>query len=198
MVQSNTCRHQGDGDGIHADINPPLAGNTEVEVERQTEQEAPCGHGTLTTGNRCVVESRPGVVDHQATKPISNGLVLIDGPGAESDEASASGDEDGVAKNLVVEAVLGFTEGGVGGFKGEQASPRDVVVGVNHADHVQCGQQQAPKAHAHHDGRIHRNLSRAGLAVRIVAHAPCDLRTAFKHTETAEDRTSPLPHNEVW
>ena len=191
VVQSNTCGHEGDGDRIHANIDPSLIGEAEVEVERQSEKKAPCSHGSLTTGHRRVVESRPCVVDDQATEPVHDRLLLIDGLRTQGDEASTSSDEDGVAKNFVVEAISGIAECGVGGFKGEQAAPRNVVGRVNHAKHVQHGQHQAPKANAYHNGRIQGHLSRGGLGGRIVAHGPCDLRTAFKHTETADHRTKP-------
>ena len=198
VVQSDSRRHQGDGDGVHTDVNPPLVGKSEVEVERQAEQEAPSSHGSLATGNRCVVEGRPGVVDDQTTEPISNGLALIDDLGPQSDETGASGDEDGVSENLVVETVFGITKGCVGRFEGKKAAPGDVIIGVNHANHVQHGQQQAPEAYAHHYGRVHGSLFRVVPGVRIVAHGPCDLRTAFKHTEPAVHRTNPPAHREVW
>ena len=103
-----------------------------------------------------------------------------------------------VTKDFEMEAIFCFAKGCVGGFKGEQATPGDVVGRVNHAKHVQNGQHQAPKANTHHDGRINGHLSGGGLGGCIVAHGPCDLRTAFKHTETGELRTKPHPHNEVW
>ena len=119
-------------------------GDSEVKVERKTEQEAPCSHGSLAAGHRGVVEGRPGVVDNEAAEPVCNGLLLVDGPGTEGDERCASGHEDGVAEHFELEAVFCFAKGCVGGFKGEQATPGDVVGRVNHAKHVQSGQDQSP------------------------------------------------------
>ena len=198
VIQGDPGGHQCDGHGVDANVDPALVGDAKVEIESQAQQQAPSGHGSLATSDARVVQGGPGVVDDEAREPFFDRFSLVDLVDAQGDDADAPCHEHGVTEGFEMETVLGFPEGCVGGLKREQAAPRYVVGGVNHPEHVQEGQGQAPEAHAHHDGRIDGRVCSAGLAGRIVAHGPCDLRTAFKHTEPGVGRfVSPI-HNEVW
>ena len=106
MVQSESSCHEGDGDRIHADVNPTSVGDAKVEVESKAEQETPSGHGALATTEAWVVESRPCVVDEQPLGPVGNGVAFVYDSAAEDDEADAASDEDGVSEHFEMEPVL--------------------------------------------------------------------------------------------
>lgn len=150
VVQSESSGHEGDGDRIDANIDPALVSDTEVEVESEAEQKAPCGHRALTATETRVVECRPGIVDEQPFGPVSHVVSLVDNTGAEGDEADTASDEDGVSKYFEVETFYGRSEGWVGGFKGQEASPRNVVVLGRHAEHVEASKNQSPDAEEDH------------------------------------------------
>ena len=146
VVQSESSRHEGDGDRIHADVDPTSVGDAKVEVESKTEQQAPSGHGALSTTEAWVVESRPCVVDEQPLRPVCNGVALVHDSATKDDEADAASDEDGVAEHFEMEPILCVPEGSIGGLKGQQTAPRNMVSWMGHAEHVQGSKDQTPDA----------------------------------------------------
>ena len=198
VVQSESSCHEGDGDRIHADVDPTSVGDAKVEVESKAEQETPSGHGALATTEAWVVESRPCVVDEQPLGPVGNGVAFVYDSAAEDDEADAASDEDGVSEHFEMEPVLCVAKGSIGGLKGQQTAPRDVVSWVGHAEHVQGGKDQTPNAEEDQGRSINGHFAVNGLAGFIVAHALADWRTAFKHTEQSNPLGSRVLHSEVW
>ena len=137
----------------------------------------------MTTSEAGIVERGPCVVDEEPSNPRSDVASFVDAPRTDRDHQNADGDEYGVAHRLKVETVLGGSERCVGGFKREQTSPRNVVGGVNSADHVQDCEDQSPDTDEHQTGRVCGNTLGRRLAGVIVAHGAGESRTAFKHTE---------------
>lgn len=156
VVQCETRCEESDGHGVHADVHPSDVLNAVPEVKRKTEQQAPSGRGALAPAHGGVVQGRPGVVDDEATEPSPQVVGFVDGFQAKNHERETSGDENRVTKHFVMEPVNGFSKSSVGGFEREQATPRDVLRRVGHAEHVEDGEQDTPCAEEDHGRCIDR------------------------------------------
>ena len=98
-------------------------GDAEVQVERESEEQAPSRGCSLPTCEGGVVQSWPRVVDEQAFDPITELTVFADDFATKSNQAGTGDDENGITKYRKVETVFGFSEGGIGRLKREQSAP---------------------------------------------------------------------------